>query len=112
MTLILHIFWVGTIFTNRLIKNLKSMFNKKIKAMSIIRYNPNDFMPSTFSSMVDRFFNESLARSGGSTFTPKVSGDYNIIVRATDKTGKAQSIDFADPFPNGASGYDMVSIKV
>lgn len=47
-----------------------------------------------------------------STFTPKVSGDYNIIVRATDKTGKAQSIDFADPFPNGASGYDMVSIKV
>jgi DMSO/TMAO reductase YedYZ molybdopterin-dependent catalytic subunit len=47
-----------------------------------------------------------------STFTPKVSGDYNIIVRATDKTGKVQSIDFADPFPNGASGYDMVSIKV
>ena len=47
-----------------------------------------------------------------STFTPKVSGDYNIVVRATDKTGKVQSIDFADPFPNGASGYDMVSIKV
>ena len=40
--------------------------------MSIIRYNPNDFVPSTFSSLVDRFFNESLARSGGSTFTPKV----------------------------------------
>ena len=47
-----------------------------------------------------------------STFTPKVSGDYNIVVRATDKTGKVQSIDFADPFPNGASGYNMVSIKV
>ncbi|HLZ16212.1 MAG TPA: Hsp20/alpha crystallin family protein [Cyclobacteriaceae bacterium] len=40
--------------------------------MSIIRYNPNDFVPSTFSSLVDRFFNESLARSGGSVFTPKV----------------------------------------
>jgi len=40
--------------------------------MSTIRYNPNDFVPSTFSSLVDRFFNESLARSGGSVFTPKV----------------------------------------
>ncbi len=40
--------------------------------MSIIRYNPNDFVPSTFSSLVDRFFNESVVRNGGSTFTPKV----------------------------------------
>src|SRR5579862_1939324 len=40
--------------------------------MSIIRYNPNDFVPSTFSSLVDRLFNESLARSGGSVFTPRV----------------------------------------
>jgi len=40
--------------------------------MSIIRYNPNDFVPSTFSSIVDRFFNESLTRNGGSTFLPKV----------------------------------------
>ena len=47
-----------------------------------------------------------------STFTPKVGGDYNFVVRATDTTGKVQSADFADPFPNGAAGYDMVSIKV
>ena len=40
--------------------------------MSIIRYNPSDFVPSTFSSLVDRFFNESLARTGGSVFTPRV----------------------------------------
>ena len=40
--------------------------------MSIIRYNPNDFVPSTFSSLVDRFFHESLARTGGSVFVPKV----------------------------------------
>ena len=40
--------------------------------MSIIRYNPNDFVPSTFSSLVDRFFNESVVRNGGSVFTPKV----------------------------------------
>jgi HSP20 family protein len=49
------------------------MFNLKNKnTMSIIRYNPNDFVPSTFSTLVDRLFNESLARSGGSVFTPKV----------------------------------------
>ncbi len=40
--------------------------------MSIIRYNPADFVPTTFSTLVDRFFNESLARTGGSTFSPKV----------------------------------------
>ena len=40
--------------------------------MSIIRYNANDFVPTSFSTMIDRFFNESLARTGGSTFVPKV----------------------------------------
>ncbi len=40
--------------------------------MSIIRYNPSDFVPSTFSNLVDRFFNESLTRNGGSVFSPKV----------------------------------------
>lgn len=40
--------------------------------MSIIRYNPSDFMPTSFSSLVDRFFNENLARTGGATFAPKV----------------------------------------
>jgi DMSO/TMAO reductase YedYZ molybdopterin-dependent catalytic subunit len=47
-----------------------------------------------------------------SGFTPKVNGNYNIIVRSTDKTGKVQTSDFAEPFPNGASGYDMVNISV
>lgn len=40
--------------------------------MSIIRYNTNDYVPTTFSNLVDKFFNESLARTGGSTFVPKV----------------------------------------
>ncbi len=40
--------------------------------MSIIRYNTNDYVPTTFSTLVDKFFNESLARTGGSTFIPKV----------------------------------------
>ncbi len=48
------------------------MFNQKNKTMSIIRYNPNDFVPSTFSHLVDRFFNESVVRNGGSVFVPKV----------------------------------------
>jgi HSP20 family protein len=40
--------------------------------MSIIRYNANDYTPTPFSTLIDRFFNESLARTGGSTFVPKV----------------------------------------
>ena len=48
------------------------MFNQKNKTMSIIRYNPADFVPTTFSSMIDRFFNDSMTRSGGSVFVPTV----------------------------------------
>jgi HSP20 family protein len=44
--------------------------------MSIVRYNSalNDFVPVSFSNLVDRFFNESVSRSGGSaySFVPKV----------------------------------------
>jgi len=49
------------------------MFNlKKSTNMNLIRYNANDYVPTTFSSLVDRFFNESLTRTGGSAFVPKV----------------------------------------
>ena len=44
--------------------------------MNIVRYNSvlNDFEPTSFSYLVDRFFNDSLGRSGGSasSFVPKV----------------------------------------
>ena len=44
--------------------------------MSIVRYNAalNDFIPTSFSNMIDRFFNESVARTGGSqySFVPRV----------------------------------------
>ena len=40
--------------------------------MNLIRYNSNDYVPATFSSLVDRFFNDSIARSGGSSFQPGV----------------------------------------
>jgi DMSO/TMAO reductase YedYZ molybdopterin-dependent catalytic subunit len=44
-------------------------------------------------------------------FIPKENGDYRIVVRATDKTGKVQASDVATPFPNGASGFNMVGVK-
>ncbi len=40
--------------------------------MTLVRYNPNDYVPTSFSTLVDKFFNDSMARSGGSTFVPKV----------------------------------------
>ena len=43
--------------------------------MSLIRYNTaNDFTTTSFSNLIDRFFSETSARSGGSsyTFVPKV----------------------------------------
>ena len=40
--------------------------------MSIIRYSADDFVPTSFSNLVDQFFKESLVRSGGSTFVPNV----------------------------------------
>jgi HSP20 family protein len=43
--------------------------------MSLVRYRTaNDFVPTSFSHLVDRFFTDSLARSGGSSysFVPKV----------------------------------------
>lgn len=43
--------------------------------MSITRYNVvlDDFVPTSFNQLVDRFFNESVGRSGGSvySFQPK-----------------------------------------
>lgn len=43
--------------------------------MSIVRYSPlNDFVPTSFSTLIDRFLNDSVTRSGGSAygFIPKV----------------------------------------
>lgn len=39
--------------------------------MSITRYNVvlNDFVPTSFNQLVDRFFNESVGRSGGSAYS-------------------------------------------
>jgi HSP20 family protein len=48
----------------------------KTNNMSIVKYNSrlNEFVPTSFSNLIDRFFTESVARSGGSTysFVPRV----------------------------------------
>ena len=52
------------------------MFNQKLKSMNLIRYNSalNNYAPTSFSNLIDRFFNDSMARSGGSaySFVPRV----------------------------------------
>jgi len=63
--------------------------------MSIVRYNSalNEFVPTNFSNLIDRFFNESLSRAGGSqySFVPRV----DII-----ETEKAFEIQLAAPGMN------------
>jgi HSP20 family protein len=63
--------------------------------MNLIRYNSalNDFVPTSFSNLIDRFFNESLARTGGSaySFVPRV----DVI-----ETEKAFEIHMAVPGMN------------
>ena len=42
-------------------------------------------------------------------FTPIGKEQYNIIVRATDKTGQTQTAEFNKPFPDGATGYHTIT---
>ena len=35
-------------------------------------------------------------------------GNYKVVVRATDKTGKVQTAELQNPFPNGATGYHTI----
>jgi len=43
-------------------------------------------------------------------FTPPGKENYKIFVRATDKTGQVQTAEFNKPFPDGATGYQAVSV--
>jgi HSP20 family protein len=71
--------------------------------MSIIRYNSNDFVPASFSNLIDKFFNESLAKSGGSVFVPKVDvveteNAYEIHVAVPGVTKDDFKIDLHDNY--------------
>lgn len=45
-------------------------------------------------------------------WNPPGSGDYHLMVRATDGNGQAQVAEMTDPFPNGATGFNVVDVKV
>ena len=45
-------------------------------------------------------------------WNPPGSGSYELMVRATDGNGQTQVATMTDPFPNGATGYDVVDIRV
>jgi DMSO/TMAO reductase YedYZ molybdopterin-dependent catalytic subunit len=45
-------------------------------------------------------------------WNPAGSGFYQIMVRATDGTGAVQVATMADPFPDGATGLQVVDVKV
>ncbi|MCZ8353329.1 MAG: Hsp20/alpha crystallin family protein [Cyclobacteriaceae bacterium] len=75
--------------------------------MSIIKYNSalNDFVPTTFSNIIDRFFNESVARSGGSVyaFTPRVDiieneKNFEILVAVPGMNKEDFSIDINENY--------------
>jgi DMSO/TMAO reductase YedYZ molybdopterin-dependent catalytic subunit len=45
-------------------------------------------------------------------WNPPSSGSYRLQVRATDGTGQVQVATITDPFPNGATGYQVVDVSV
>lgn len=74
--------------------------------MSIVRYSTaNDFVPTSFSNLIDRFFSDSLARTGGSSysFVPKVDileneKAYEISVAVPGLSKEDFKIDLNDNF--------------
>jgi HSP20 family protein len=56
--------------------------------MSLLRNRTHDYVPVAFSSLVDKFFNENLVKSGGSTFMPAVD---------ISETDKAYELHLAVP---------------
>ena len=74
--------------------------------MSIVRYSTaNDFVPTSFSNLIDRFFSDSLARTGGSSysFVPKVDileneTSYEISVAVPGLSKEDFKIDLNDNF--------------
>ena len=45
-------------------------------------------------------------------FNPSAGGAYRVRARATDGTGTVQTAASAPPFPDGASGYDAITLYV
>jgi DMSO/TMAO reductase YedYZ molybdopterin-dependent catalytic subunit len=47
-----------------------------------------------------------------SQFTSESKGAFDIVVRATDKTGQVQTSKLENPFPKGASGYNQIDLNI
>jgi DMSO/TMAO reductase YedYZ molybdopterin-dependent catalytic subunit len=45
-------------------------------------------------------------------WNPPGGGNYSLMVRATDGTGAVQVATVTDPFPNGATGYQVIDVQV
>ncbi len=45
-------------------------------------------------------------------WSPPSGGSYRIVARATDGSGAPQETSASPPFPNGASGYDSITLLV
>lgn len=43
---------------------------------------------------------------------PPKAGRFKVMVRATDKQGQTQTAQITAPFPNGATGYHVINVKV
>ena len=71
--------------------------------MSIIRYRANDFVPTSFSHLIDQFFTDSVARTGGSSFVPKVDvaeseKSYEVHVAAPGMSKDDFKIEFNEGY--------------
>ena len=76
--------------------------------MSLVRYNAalNDYVPTSFNNLIDRFFNDTLTRGGGSSangFVPKVDvieneKDYEIHVAVPGVTKDDFKIDLNENY--------------
>jgi HSP20 family protein len=75
--------------------------------MSLIRYNStlNDYVPVSFNNLIDRFFNESLSRTGGAaySFVPRVDiveneKAYEIHVAAPGMNKEDFKLDLNDNY--------------
>jgi DMSO/TMAO reductase YedYZ molybdopterin-dependent catalytic subunit len=45
-------------------------------------------------------------------WTPQEAGKVSLVVRATDGTGQTQTSEENPPLPDGATGYDLVQVKI
>ncbi|MEQ6167229.1 Hsp20/alpha crystallin family protein [Ekhidna sp. MALMAid0563] len=84
MSLKYAIIGVGMDFDHESIENIGIVKLKNLRKMGLIKYNTNDYRPTSFRSFVDRFFNDEFVGGSMPTFSPKVD------IAETDKEYEIQ----------------------